>query len=89
MSVEQKKLRRRNHKKELIKYLGSKCVMCGYNKSDYSLHFHHVDKSQKKFTISKKMDRKILELKKEVEKCILLCANCHAEVEYDIPLSNI
>lgn len=89
MSVEQKKLRRRNHKKELIKYLGSKCVMCGYNKSDYSLHFHHVDKSQKKFTISKKMDRKILELKKEVEKCILLCANCHAEVEYDIALSNI
>jgi hypothetical protein len=89
MSIEQRKIRRRNRKKELIEYLGSKCVMCGYNKSDYSLHFHHVDKSQKEFTISEKIDRKFSNLKKEVEKCILLCANCHGEVEYDIALSNI
>jgi hypothetical protein len=84
MSVQQKKLRRRNHKKELIEFLGSKCTICGYNKCDYSLHFHHIDKSQKKFTISKKIDRKILDLKEEAEKCVLLCANCHGEVEYNI-----
>ena len=58
--------------------LGGKCSKCGYNKCNAALEFHHVDESNKEFEVAgarygwKRM-------KPEIEKCILLCANCHRE----------
>jgi hypothetical protein len=76
------KQRRKNFKLELISTRGSKCEICGYNKSLSALDFHHVDKSKKRFSISNgyyhsKAKEEIL---KEVLKCVLLCSNCHHEV---------
>ena len=63
----------------LIQYKGSKCVDCGYDKCDGALQFHHL--IDKDFTLSKiKPNAKTIEeLKIEADKCILLCANCHAK----------
>lgn len=73
--------RRRAKVKQLaIEYKGGKCESCGYNKMQEVLEFHHRDPSQKDFGISAKgitwsFDR----IKVELDKCIMLCANCHRE----------
>lgn len=70
---------RRRTRDKLINYKGGKCEICGYNKSKKALEFHHKDPSEKDFSLGGKswaFDR----LKKEVEKCILVCANCHREI---------
>ena len=72
---------RRNNKIELIKYKGGKCSQCGYDKPVPTVyHFHHLNPEEKEFTIAQYMSRKLETLKKEVDKCILLCGNCHAEM---------
>lgn len=55
------------------------CQICGYNKCMRALEFHHKDPTQKDFGISRQLNRNIDDLKAEVDKCILLCSNCHAE----------
>lgn len=61
-----------------IEYLGGKCQHCGYNKWRGALQFHHVDPGTKDIGVFKK--RKNFEkLKPELDKCILLCLNCHQE----------
>lgn len=72
--------RRRKIKLILIEYLGGKCVLCGYNKCVWALDFHHIDPNTKSFSISSTV-KSIDTLKKEADKCVLLCANCHREVE--------
>lgn len=69
-------------KAQLVKYKGGKCNRCGYNKCIGALQFHHIDETKKDFEIADYSCAKYLhldELYKEVDKCILLCANCHAE----------
>ena len=58
---------------------GGKCVRCGYNKCLKALEFHHLDSSQKDFTISND-HFKLSEAVEESKKCILLCSNCHKEL---------
>jgi hypothetical protein len=65
-----------------IEYKGGCCVVCGYNRCVRALEFHHVDPSKKSFGLSERglchsWDR----IQEELDKCILLCANCHREVE--------
>ena len=62
-----------------VEYLGGKCEICGYNKCMSALHFHHKDSSQKEFGISGR-SIKFERLKPELDKCILVCANCHSEI---------
>jgi len=72
---------RNNNKKLAVEYKGGKCDICGYNKSMRSLQFHHLDPSKKEITISKKINSvKFEKLKFELDKCILVCANCHGEI---------
>ena len=63
--------------------------ICGYNKCGKALHYHHLDRKTKKFNISRIASTSIAKksLDEELKKCIILCANCHAEVEDGI--SNI
>lgn len=72
---------RRKRKNDAVIYKGGCCIKCGYNKSNAALTFHHLEPNEKEFTISHKGKiRPWEELKKELDKCILLCHNCHAEV---------
>jgi hypothetical protein len=70
---------RKRVKIKLIEYKGGKCVKCGYNKCIEALHFHHVDPKEKDFSISGKT-LSFEKMKKEVDKCILVCSNCHSEI---------
>lgn len=70
-------------KQKLVEYKGGECSICGYDKSLRALHFHHVDPNEKDFTISSK-SYSYERLKKEVDKCILVCSNCHCEIHDEI-----
>ena len=72
--------RMRYTKRLCIEYKGGKCEKCGYDKYDGALEFHHLDPSKKDFAISKKKAKSIDKLKPELDKCILLCSNCHREL---------
>lgn len=72
---------RRRRKENLIKVCGDKCNICGYNRSKSALEFHHIKPEEKEYGISSKGTCHNLEKDlKEIQKCILLCANCHREV---------
>lgn len=77
-----KKERRQKRKIEAIDYKGGKCSICGYDKCKEALDFHHINPDEKEFSISDKRDFKIEKIKLELDKCILLCRNCHAELHY-------
>ena len=74
---------RRRAKIKLVEYKGGECEKCGYDKCIDALEFHHNDPSEKDFTISGKswsFDR----LRDEVDKCIMVCSNCHKEIHYEL-----
>jgi 5-methylcytosine-specific restriction endonuclease McrA len=71
---------RRKNKKKFIDYKGGKCQICGYNKYDGALKFHHIDPTKKDFAPSKLNNRSFKNAKEELDKCVLLCGNCHDEV---------
>lgn len=77
------KERRKQRKLALIKIKGGCCQICGYNRAYQSLDFHHRDPKAKKFPLSADLlARKSWEvLLEEVAKTVLLCKNCHTEVE--------
>lgn len=70
----------------LIKYKGGKCQRCGYNKCTRALEFHHLDPTLKDFGISRTLTKNVSQLKKEADKCILVCSNCHAEIHEELYL---
>ncbi len=74
--------RRRKVKAILVEEAGGACCICGYRRNMRALHFHHVEPSQKRHEINAKGFAIALEkLRVEARKCVLLCSNCHAEVE--------
>lgn len=79
----------RQLKLKAVHYLGGKCSICGYCKSMRSLTFHHKDPSQKDFSIGKHKNLQWETVRLELDKCLLLCANCHGELheKEDITLS--
>jgi hypothetical protein len=58
------------------------CSICGYTKCPEALDFHHTD-NDKEFNISSNMFTKLEKLKEEIDKCILVCRNCHAELHFN------
>jgi predicted HNH restriction endonuclease len=78
--------RARQRKRSLIAAKGGKCQNCGYKKSMVALQFHHLDPTKKDLRLDSRrlsnssLDRILI----EAEKCILLCANCHAEEHHGI-----
>lgn len=77
--------RRRELKKMAVEYKGGKCCKCGYNKTLSALEFHHIDPAEKDFSISKNGHTKSFEkIKLELDKCILVCANCHREIHDEL-----
>jgi len=74
--------RRRKIKMLSIEYKGGRCQVCGYSKYPGALDLHHVNPSEKEFGIGHKgYTRSWEKVQKELDKCILVCANCHREIE--------
>ena len=72
------KERRKFNKLKLTKYKGGKCCVCGYKKYHGALDFHHL--GEKNFSMGNSMTISMKRLKKEADKTILVCKNCHAEI---------
>jgi transposase len=78
---------RRRHllKRILVDEAGGQCVLCGYSRCDRALEFHHLDPRTKEFELGYRgLTRSLAALRAEAGKCVLLCSNCHAEVEAGI-----
>jgi transposase len=72
--------RRRRVKERLVAEAGGACAICAYDRCVAALQFHHLDPTTKRFTVTA---RRVSweQVREEASKCVLLCANCHAEVE--------
>ena len=70
-----------------IEYKGGRCQICGYNRCMEAMEFHHFSSSGKDFGISEKgYTRSWEKVKEELDKCVMLCANCHREVHTGLQL---
>jgi hypothetical protein len=77
--------RRRKIKEMLVAYKGGQCLICGYKKCVGALDLHHRDGKQKDFGLSVRgLTRAWEKSRKEADKCVLVCANCHREVHAGI-----
>jgi hypothetical protein len=73
---------RRSAKQRLLEEAGGRCRLCGYDRYAGALEFHHLDPEEKSFGLSVRgITRSLEALRAEARKCVLLCSNCHAEVE--------
>jgi hypothetical protein len=77
--------RRQRIKRECIAIKGGRCLLCGYARSEAALDFHHLDPSEKEFAISGSL-RARKRVLAEIDKCVLLCKNCHAEIHAGVTL---
>lgn len=73
--------RRKKVRQMAIDYKGGRCQICGYNRCFEALEFHHLESDDKDFGISDKgYTRSWEKIKAELDKCMLVCANCHREL---------
>ena len=76
----EQELRHRRRWIKIQSILGSiKCEICGYDYNLAAIEFHHKDPNKKDFKLSDIRDASVEVLKKELRKCMTLCANCHRE----------
>jgi hypothetical protein len=73
--------RHRKLKTILVERFGGGCSVCGYSRCHGNLHFHHVDPTTKSFEIQMGLGKSLATFLQEAEKCVLVCANCHGEIE--------
>jgi DNA-binding CsgD family transcriptional regulator len=82
-NYERVKTHRQKIKSKSVQYKGGKCEKCGYNKCEWAFDFHHLDKAKKDFSIAQYSTVSWEKIKKELDKCIMVCANCHREIHYE------
>lgn len=74
----------RTRRKHLfLDIMGNKCQLCGYDKNEKALEFHHINPEEKEFSLSDCALKKLDDVYNELRKCILVCANCHRIIHYD------
>lgn len=77
--------RRKLLRERAVQYKGGKCTNCGYSRCQAALDFHHRDPTLKEFGISKDgITRSWERVQKELDKCVLVCSNCHREIHAGI-----
>lgn len=81
-SYEAQKSRGLTKKLELVKIAGGRCSICGYDKNLAALAFHHLDSAEKDFKLDMRSlsNRGLSVILAELDKCILVCHNCHSEL---------
>ena len=77
---------RERTKHRLVEAMGSACVCCGYKKSEWALEPHHLEPTQKEFSLGGARANIVswARIASEAKKCVLLCSNCHKEVHQGI-----
>jgi len=65
----------------LIAEHGGCCGVCGYDREGRNLHFHHVEPETKSFLVNPQSGKSLAAYRAEARKCVLVCANCHGEIE--------
>jgi len=80
--LESNKIRQRKTKELAVAYKGGECIICGYKKCIAALDFHHIDPTSKDKDYFNQRAGLTKSLKLELDKCVLLCANCHREEHY-------
>jgi hypothetical protein len=73
--------RKQKLKRILVEEAGGRCTVCGYDRCIVNLGFHHVDPAMKSFPMSMAIGRSLDAFREEAKKCVLVCANCHGEIE--------
>lgn len=63
---------------------GARCSICGYDKYIGALEFHHVNPDEKEFSFSKMRSYNFERVKPELDKCIVVCSNCHKELHSEL-----
>lgn len=81
-------VRRLRVKEECLRRKGGKCEKCGYDKCNRALSFHHINPKEKEFNLARIYNKSYEVIFKELDKCILVCMNCHAELHAEIDRSN-
>ena len=83
--IEAVRKRRKKVRLMAVEYKGGCCQRCGYDRCMDALEFHHIDPSQKDFSISEKgYTRSGERVQRELDKCLMVCANCHRELHVKI-----
>lgn len=81
----------RKIKEKAVQYKGNCCVQCGYQKHYAALQFHHINPNEKDISWTKLRLRSWDKIQYELDKCILVCANCHSIIhsnsKYDTPVA--
>ena len=77
------KARRQARKQAAIDYKGGQCLQCGYKRCRAALAFHHRNPAEKEFQIATMFAWSWARILQELDKCDLLCMNCHAERHFD------
>lgn len=75
-------IRQKRNKDKVLEFMGGSCAECGYSKYRGALSLHHKDPTEKDQTLDAFSKRSLEKLKPELEKCVLLCVNCHREAHY-------
>lgn len=75
--------KKREFKRKIVEYKGGKCVLCSESSLPV-LEFHHIDPSKKEFSFGSKQPTVFAKVKEELDKCVLLCSNCHKKVHAGI-----
>lgn len=74
--------RRRRVKAILVAEAGGACCLCGYDRYMGALEFHHLNPVEKRLTIGARgVGLSLATARAEARKCVLVCSNCHAELE--------
>lgn len=77
--------RRKKIKQMAIEYLGGHCQICGYDRCVAAMDIHHRDPSLKEFGLAQHgLTRSWERTRRELDKCVLICANCHREIHAGI-----
>jgi hypothetical protein len=67
-----------------INYKGGKCLDCNQVYPPYVYDFHHLDPASKDIDWSKMRIVKLETMIAELDKCVLLCSNCHRHRHYSV-----
>ena len=84
MGYEYIKEHRKEVKRRITYVLGGKCAYCGYDRCNEALDVHHLNPEHKEFAIANSYNLAWETLSKELEDCVLLCANCHRELHQNL-----